>query len=316
MPGVARAKNISPRPARRASFRLPMKILILGGRGRLAAALAREWSFSHETFCLSRPELDVADIPALGFLLASHEFDVLVNGTGLTNVDECESRRDEARAVNALAPAAMAAAARDLGARFIHFSTDYVFDGRNPAPYTEDEATNPLGWYGQTKLDGEKAVLADGLSHLVVRVSWVFGPDRPAFPDMIVERALTGLRVEAISDKFSSPTYACDVAAWLEPFFDPSLPGGLYHACNSGGCSWREYGEHALKCAAAAGLPLATAEVAPILLADMKAFKASRPAHTILSTQKLTRVTGISPRPWQIALREYIQKYAPLPPAR
>ena len=316
MPGAVRVKNISPHPALRASFRLPMKILILGGRGRLAAALAREWSFSHETVSLSRPELDVADIPALRLLLASHEFDVLVNGTGLTNVDECESRRDEARAVNALAPAVMAAAARDRGARFIHFSTDYVFDGRNPAPYTEDSATNPLGWYGQTKLDGEKAVLADGLSHLVVRVSWVFGPDRPAFPDMIVERALTGLRVEAISDKFSSPTYACDVAAWLEPFFDPSLPGGLYHASNSGGCSWREYGEHALKCAAETGLPLATAEVAPILLADMKAFKASRPAHTILSTQKLTRVTGISPRPWQIALREYIQKYAPLPPAR
>jgi len=293
-----------------------MKILILGGRGRLAAALAREWSFAHETVCFARPELDVADIPALRRLLASREFDALVNGTGLTNVDDCESRRGEARAVNALAPAAMAAAARDQGARFIHFSTDYVFDGRNLAPYTEDDVPNPLGWYGRTKLDGEQAVLADGPSHLVVRVSWVFGPDKPGFPDMILDRARTSPRVEAIADKFSSPTYACDVAAWLEPFFDPSLPGGLYHACNSGGCSWRDYGEHALQCAAAAGLPLATTEVAPIRLADMKAFKALRPAHTILSTKKLTRVTGIVPRPWQIALSEYIKKHAPLPPAR
>jgi dTDP-4-dehydrorhamnose reductase len=211
----------------------------------------------------------------------------------------------------------MAAAAGDCGARFIHFSTDYVFDGRHSAPYTEDDAPNPLGWYGQTKLDGESAVLADAQSHLVVRVSWVFGPDKPGFPDMILDRARTNPHVEAVADKFSSPTYACDVAGWLEPFFDPSLPGGLYHACNSGECSWRDYGEHALRCAAEAGLPLSTTEVAPLLLKDMKAFKAPRPAHTILSTEKLTRVTGISPRPWQIALREYIQeKYAPLPPAR
>jgi len=293
-----------------------MKILILGGRGRLAAALVREWSFAHETASLARPELDVADIPALGRLLASREFDVLVNGTGLTNVDECESRREEARVVNSLAPAAMAAAARDRGARFIHFSTDYVFDGRNSAPYTEDDAPNPLGWYGQTKFEGEQAVLADGPSHLVVRVSWVFGPDKPGFPDMILDRARTNPHVEAIADKFSSPTSACDVSKWLEPFFDPSLPGGLFHACNSGGCSWRDYGEHALKCAAEAGLTLATTEVAPMRLADMKAFKALRPAHTILSTKKLTRVTDIVPRPWQIALREYIKKYAPLPPAR
>ena len=293
-----------------------MKILILGGRGRLAAALAREWSFSHKTVSLSRPELDVADIPALRHLLASREFDVLVNGTGLTNVDECESRRDEARTVNAFAPAAMAAAARARGARFIHFSTDYVFDGRNPAPYIEEDTPNPLGWYGQTKLEGEQAVLADGPSHLVARVSWIFGPDKPGFPDMIINRARTSPHVEAVADKFSSPTSACDVSKWIEPFFDPSLPGGLYHTCNSGGCSWRDYGEHALKCAAEAGLQLATTEVAPILLADMKAFKAPRPAHTILSTEKLTRVTGIVPRPWRIALREYIQKYAPFPPPR
>jgi len=294
-----------------------MRILILGGRGRLAATLAEEWASSHETANLSRPELDVEDLPALDRLLASRRFDLLVNGTGMTNVDECEIRRDEARAVNALAPAAMAAAARRQGARFIHFSTDYVLDGRKPVPYTEEDPANPLGWYGRTKLDGERAVLADAPSHLVVRVSWVFGPDKPGFLDMLLDRARTRRNVEAVADKFSCPTYACDVAGWLEPFFEPSLPGGLYHACNSGGCSWREYGARALECAAEAGVVLATTNVAPLLLQDMKAFKAPRPVHTILSTEKLTRVTGKIPRAWQEAVREYIQlKYAPLPPAR
>jgi dTDP-4-dehydrorhamnose reductase len=294
-----------------------MKILVLGGRGRLAAALARAWSGRHETVCLSRPDLDVADIPGLERLLASCEFDVLVNGTGMTNVDECETRRDEARTVNALAPAAMAAAARDHGARFIHFSTDYVMNGLKTTPYTEKDEARPLGWYGRTKLDGELAVLGDSPSHLVVRVSWVFGPDKPSFMDAIIGRALTNPRVEAVADKFSSPTFACDAAGWLEPFFDRALPGGLYHACNSGSCSWQEYGAHALRCAAEAGLPLATTTVEPLELKAMKAFKAPRPVHTILSTEKLTRVTGITPRPWQDAARDYIQlKYAPLPPAR
>jgi dTDP-4-dehydrorhamnose reductase len=293
-----------------------MKILILGGRGRLAAALAKVWGPGHEVSCLSRPELDVADIPAMEKLLASTTFDVLVNGTGMTNVDECETRRDEAATVNALAPASMAAAARRQGARFIHFSTDYVLDGLKTSPYSEEDAANPLGWYGRTKLDGESAVLADAPSHLAVRVCWVFGPDKPSFVDMILERARTTPRVEAVADKFSSPTYAPDVAGWLEPFFNPALPGGLYHACNGGGCSWRDYGEHALQCAAEAGLPLATTVVEPVNLKDMKAFKAPRPVHTILSTEKLTRITGIVPRPWQDALREYIKKYAPLPPPR
>jgi dTDP-4-dehydrorhamnose reductase len=133
---------------------------------------------------------------------------------------------------------------------------------------------------------------------------------------MILERARTTPRVEAVADKFSSPTYAPDVAGWLEPFFNPALPGGLNQACNGGGCSWRDYGEHALQCAAEAGLPLATTVVEPVNLKDMKAFKAPRPVHTILSTEKLTRITGIVPRPWQDALREYIKKYAPLPPPR
>ena len=293
-----------------------MKILVLGGRGRLAAALARAWSTSHDVVPLSRPELDVADLQGLAGFLESKDFDVLVNGTGLTNVDECESRREEAETVNSLAPAVMAEVAGRRSARFIHFSTDYVMDGLKTTPYAEDDATNPLGWYGRTKRDGETAVLGDSPAHLVVRVSWVFGPDTPGFLDMIVDRARTSPRVEAIADKFSSPTFACDVAEWLEPFFDQSLPGGLYHACNGGGCSWREYGEFALQCAAKTWLPLATTCVEPVALKDMKAFKAPRPVHTILSTEKLSRVTGITPRPWQDAVRDYIQKkYAPLPPA-
>ena len=290
------------------------RILILGGRGRLAASLAERWSPRHRVVSWGRAEADVSDLEKLRDQLESAEFDILVNGSGATNVDACESAREEARTVNALAPQVMAEAARRRGARFIHFSTDYVLGGTNPLPCTEDEPAHPTGWYGATKLEGENLVLADDPSHLVVRVSWVFGPAKPSFVDMIIQRALENDRVEAVGDKFSSPTYAPDVAGWLEPFFQDAAPGGLYHACNSGSCSWRDYGQKALEFAAEAGLPLRAKTVEPIPLASMKQFVTPRPVFTTLSTAKLAAVIGHPPRHWHDALREYIfEKYAPLP---
>ena len=291
----------------------PKKILILGAGGRLAGSLAECWRAHHKVTALKRPELDVTDPEALERLLDSHEFDVLVNGTGLTNVDRCEQDRDEARVVNTIAPGVMARCAEARGARLIHFSTDYVFDGTQREPYTETDTAHPCGWYGATKLAGEKEVLAAGRLGMVVRVSWVFGPAKPSFVDALISRAQTEDHVEAIADKFSSPTSAVDTAGWMEPFFDLELPGGLYHACNAGACSWQEYGAHALAVASEAGVRLRTTTVAPIRLADMKQFIAPRPIFSILSTRKLTSVTGSSPRHWRDSLRDYIfKKHAPI----
>ena len=289
------------------------KVLVFGSRGRLGAALVRAWGPRHDVTGLARADVDVSDLSALERCLSEWDYDILVNGTGLTNVDACETRRDEALAVNARAVAAMADAAQSRGARLIHFSTDYVFDGEKQSPYTEDDPPFPLGWYGETKRLGEMAALEDPAGHLVVRVSWVFGPDRPGFVEQIIRNAVQSEDVSAVADKFSSPTFACDVAGWVEPFFDASLPGGLYHACNSGACSWKEYGEWALKCAAERGIPVKTTSVRPLRLADMKSFTAPRPFYTVFSTEKLTRTTGLVPRPWREALREYIHDAQILP---
>jgi len=293
-----------------------MKVLILGGRGRLAAALARVWARSHEVEVLSRPEADVRDAEALQKILRKCRFDVLVNGTGLTNVDRCETDRDEAWEVNARAPGLMAASARTAGARLIHFSTDYVFDGQTPDPLAEESPARPLGWYGQTKREGELAVLADSAAHWVVRVSWVFGPDKPSFIDMILDRARTGQDLTAVADKYSCPTYSLDAASWLEPILTGSGPGGLLHLCNPGACSWHDMATFALRCARDAGIPLASADVRPLRLEEMRQFLAPRPRESVLSTEKLTRLTGIRPRPWQEAVREYINsQHAPVLPS-
>jgi dTDP-4-dehydrorhamnose reductase len=289
-------------------------ILILGGRGRLAASLAEEWSKNHKVISWGRAEADVSNLQSLREKLESENFDLLVNGSGATNVDACESAREEARTINALAPEVMAEVSTRRGARFVHFSTDYVFDGMVDRPLRESDPARPAGWYGETKLEGESLVIAVDPRHLVVRVSWVFGPAKPSFVDMVIQRAQQNDRVEAVADKFSSPTHAPDVAGWLEPFFHDSEPGGLFHACNSGSCSWREYGEKALEFAAESGLSLRTTRVDGIPLASMTQFVAPRPVFTTLSTEKLTGVLGHPPRHWHEALRDYVfKKYAPLP---
>jgi dTDP-4-dehydrorhamnose reductase len=285
-----------------------LRILILGGKGRLGAALERMWSATYQVRWLARPELDVANLVALRGLLESASYDVLVNCTGLTNVDRCETAREEAEIVNARAPGMMAETAAAKGARFIHFSTDYVFDGAKATPYTEEDLARPLGHYGRTKRAGEDAALAPSKRHLAVRLSWVFGPDKPSFVDSIIERALTTEQVEAIADKTSCMTFTEDVARWLEPFLDRDLPGGLYHACNAGGCSWHECGQHALNFAAEVGVPLKARIAEPIPLSAVKAFIAPRPLHTVMNTAKFATVTGTVPRHWQDALNEYLER--------
>jgi dTDP-4-dehydrorhamnose reductase len=138
-------------------------------------------------------------------------------------------------------------------------------------------------------------------------VSWVFGPDRASFVDQIIRRALEQDRVEAIADKVSVPTYTLDAARLLLPVLDQPEIAGVLHLCNAGECTWQQYGQHALDCAAAAGLPLRARHVEPLKLADMKAFVARRPVYTPLSTAKFTKLTGVTPRPWQEAVEDHVR---------
>jgi dTDP-4-dehydrorhamnose reductase len=152
-------------------------------------------------------------------------------------------------------------------------------------------------------------VLTASPLHAVVRVSWVFGPDKASFVDAIVRRALTNPDAAAVHDKTSSPAYTEDLVVWLEAFLKPSLAGGIYHLCNGGTCSWRDYGEYALGVAKRHGIPVLTTTVAPLKLSDMKAFIAVRPPHTSLDTGKFTRATGIVPRHWKEAVEEHFSNW-------
>ena len=285
-----------------------MKIMILGTSGRLGAALAREFK-EFDITGFNREQLDLSDLDGLRTKLGPMTFDVLVNAAGFTNVDACERECDHAFLINAEAPGVLAKICNAKDAKLIHFSTDYVFDGEKRTPYTEEDHANPISVYGESKLIGEKNVLAAGNHYLVVRVSWVFGPDRPSFIDAMIKRAQENEKVDAIADKFSTPTYTHDIAGMLPQFFDRTVEGGILHFANAGKCSWQEYAQWALDCCRDAGIPLRTATVGALTLRDMSGWVARRPAYSVLSSAKYAELTGKAPRAWREAVADYITRF-------
>jgi dTDP-4-dehydrorhamnose reductase len=277
---------------------------------------------------------------------------VLINAAAFTNVDLCETQPDQAFRINADGPGVLAKICSDKGTKLIHFSTDYVFDGEKRAPYTEEDAANPISIYGESKLAGEKNVLTaqnrpasrpegsrliqpagspssfnsrssmldvpsvEGAAcrgqvrrHLVVRVSWVFGPGRPSFIDGMIKRAQENEKVNAIADKFSTPTYTHDIAKMLPQFFDRAAEGGILHFANAGKCSWQEYAQWALVCCQQAGVSLRATTVGACKLKDMTNWVARRPVYSVLSTAKYAQLIGTPPRTWRDAVADYIRRF-------
>jgi dTDP-4-dehydrorhamnose reductase len=286
-----------------------MKIVILGAGGRLGAALLREYRNKFDVAGFNHTQLDLSDLGAVRKKLRNTSFDVLINAAGFTKVDLCETQPDRAFLINAEAPRVVAEICDEKNARLIHFSTDYVFDGAKCEPYTEEDQASPISVYGESKLAGEDNVLAAKSQNLVVRVSWVFGPDRPSFIDAMVQQAQENDEVDAVADKLSTPTYTLDIAAMLPQFFDANVSGGILHFANAGQCSWREYAQWAVDCCRDAGLPLKAKTIGERKLRDMTNWIARRPIYSVLSAAKYTKLTGISPRTWREAVSDYITRF-------
>ena len=284
------------------------QIVIVGTGGRLGAALLREYRRTHQVIGFTHAQLDLSAPEEMRRRLGELEFELLINCAAQTNVDRCETERAEAFTLNAEAPRLLAEICAEKNARLIHFSTDYVFAGEKTEPYREDDAANPISVYGKSKLEGERGVLAVSPDHLVVRVSWVFGPDRPSFIDWIIQQAREKESVAAVADKFSTPSYTLDIAEMLRPLLE-ARTSGIVHVANGGQCSWREYGQWALDCCRAEGVSLRAQTVDAISLAEMKQFVARRPAHSVLATEKYEGATGQQPRAWQDAVRAYIREH-------
>ena len=287
-----------------------MKIVIIGSGGRLGAALTREYRDKFDVVGFNHAQLDLTNFEQVREKVSALDFDVLINCAAFTNVDLCETQRDQAFQINAEAPRVLAEICRDKKAKLIHFSTDYVFDGEKREPYTEDDVAKPISFYGESKREGEKLVLQTQDRHLIVRVSWVFGPDRPSFIDGVIKRARENEHVEAIADKISTPTYTRDIAQVLPQFFENDV-SGLLHFANAGECSWQEYAQFSLDCCRSLGIPLKAKTVGALKLSDMKDWIARRPVFSVLSTTKYIAMTGSTPRGWRDAVGDYVREFVP-----
>ena len=279
-----------------------MRLAITGTTGRVGRALADRLAGRHEVLELPRARLDLAG-DRLAARLAEWDFDALLNPAGMTSLEDCEDDPGRARRVNAEAPGECARVCAERGVPMLHFSTDYVFVGEEPGWRCEDDEAAPFSVYGATKLEGERRVLAAGGT--VMRVSWVFGPEKPAFPERMLDDALAGRPLAAVADKFSRPTFTADLAGWVAAWLDAGAPGGVFHACNGGpATSWHGMAEEIVAYLSDRGRPVP--ELRALELDRMAAFRAPRPRHSAMATARLEALLGVPPRDWREALREHL----------
>lgn len=283
------------------------RILVLGAKGRLGAAIARRYAGDYEVAAWGRAEVDLGQLDSLASKVQDAKPDTIINCAAITSLEQCEARRDEAESVNARAPEILGRVARDCGARLLQISTDYVFSGNATALYAENDAPDPLSWYGQTKLAGEKGAMAGSPDSAVVRVSWVFGPDRDAFIDTALGAAVRGEGVRAVADKFSSPSYTHDISDALRPLVEGFGNGGIYHVCNRGVCSWRDWAQETIDAAVRLGAKIETKTVQPLRLSAVEAMKVPRPIYSAMSCERIEALLGRPMRPWQEAVADYVR---------
>jgi dTDP-4-dehydrorhamnose reductase len=283
----------------------PLKqVAVLGGTGQLGSDVVEVLSKSpsYRVTPFSHDQLDVTDRQKVMETLAEG-FDVVVNCAAFTRVDDCEDQLDKAMLVNAQGAFEIARACRQAGALCVFISTDYVFDGGKDAPYVESDAVGPVNVYGASKLAGEFLVMQAAERWLILRIASVFGKRGSHgkggnFVETILAKARSGDTIQVVSDIRMSPTYTIDAARLLEELIRLEA-GGLYHASNSGYCTWYEFAFQAIRMA---GL---RAHVEPVS-SDLFPTKARRPKNSGLSNALLERTLGHSIGPWLEALRAYL----------
>ena len=273
-------------------------LLVVGARGMAAADFLTRWP---EARGLDLPEFDITDPGSCRNVLGELRPRVVVNCAAATAVDWCEDHRAEAFCVNADGAGNLAGACAQIGALMVQISTDYVFDGASTSEYTEDDPTNPQSIYAESKLEGERAVIAATHEHLVLRICWLFGHNDRSFVRYILRAAKGDGPIRVIDDQVGCPTYSLDLAEAIERLVDAGTRG-VYHFTNTGPCTRLDMARHIFQRAGCN-----PARLVPIKSTDLP-WVAARPAHNILSTAKYTQITGAAPRHWHEAVDDALRR--------
>lgn len=284
-----------------------MKILLLGANGQVGMELRRSLCILGNVKPIVRADIELEDTYHLPSMLEKHRADVIVNAAAYTDVDKAEAEPERAFRVNAEAADVIAQHCKKNGALLVHYSTDYVFDGTKPTPYTEDDIPNPINVYGKSKLAGEEAIRASGCRHLIFRTSWVYGvSSRNSFPMRVLQRAISGEAITVDSEQIGSPTSAeliADVSALALHFSHSGsnieLENGIYHLTASGAVSRQNYAKHLLH---VFRLLIRNQSGKFVNKADRYGTSACRPMNCVLSSEKLMSILEVKFPQWENSL--------------
>jgi len=295
--------------------------MVTGAGGQVGAETVRALAGRADVVAHDRSTLDLCDASQIAARIRDARPAVIVNAAAYTAVDRAESEPGLARAVNAVAPGILAAEAKAIGALLVHFSTDYVFDGSKREPYVEGDATAPLGVYGQTKLEGERAVAQSGCAHLVLRTAWVYGPTGRNFMLTMLRLADKGGPIRVVNDQRGAPTTSTQLARAVAALLGGASIGadavdrlksasGLYHATAAGETTWHGFATAIFEeRARASGGAFAAPPVMAITTAEYPT-PAKRPAYSVLSSAKLERTFGVRLGEWREGLVEALSALA------
>lgn len=285
-----------------------MKVLITGAGGQLGQALCRGAPAGTTVIAQSRQQLDIADPNAVRDALQALQPQLIINTAAYTAVDRAEAEPGLARRINADGPAVLASAAVQMGARLLHVSTDYVFAGDASMPYTPDDAPAPLGVYGRTKLEGERAVLErlPGLG-TVLRVSWLYGPRGQNFLLTMLRLMKERGAVRVVADQIGCPTSTASAAEALWALAARPQLAGIFHWSEAGVASWYDFAVAIAEEAATRALLPPDLSVTPITTAEYPT-PARRPRFSLLDSRRTHEVLDLHPAHWRSGLRKALSE--------
>jgi dTDP-4-dehydrorhamnose reductase len=273
--------------------------------GRTLAPLA-------EVVAVDYPEINLTDTPALRQFVAGTRPAVVVNAAAYTAVDKAETETELCRQVNAVAPGVLAEEAKKIGALMVHYSTDYVFDGAKTSPYVETDAPNPLGAYGRSKLEGDRAVKASGANHLIFRLCWVYGARGQNFMLTMQRLAREREKLRVVGDQFGCPTWSRMIAETTALALKQVLAGadcsvfnGEYHLAASGQTNWHGFASRIIELMPEAERKCRAMEK---ITTPEYPTPARRPAYSVLDCGKLRKTFGLRLPDWEASLRQVLDK--------
>ena len=283
-----------------------MRILLTGANGQLGRCFQDRVEAGWEVRATDANELDITNLKDVVNAIEQFKPDIVVNAAAYTAVDKAESDEVIAESVNKTGPYNLALAAKNIGALFIHISTDYVFDGLSNKKYKENDQTNPLSIYGKTKLAGEIAVTDIYDKTIIIRTAWVFSEYGNNFVKTMIRLAKDRDQLKVVSDQFGCPTYAGDIASAIIKLIKEKAPAGIYHYCGDEETNWSDFARKIIEVAYDKQLLDTKTEVLDISTEEYPT-AAIRPKYSSLDLSKIKGL-NIKPSDWKKALQEVIVK--------